>query len=59
MKLAHTDERRLNKVLDLCVLPTTIKEVSPNLFGVATGYNALLAIEETGAHIEHLYRNQS
>lgn len=38
-------ERRLNKVLDLCVVPTTIKKVSQNLFGVTTGHNALMAIE--------------
>ena len=50
-------EQRLNKVLDLCALPTTIKAVSRKHFGVTTGYNALLAIAETGAHMEYLYHH--
>ena len=43
-------------MLDLCATPSTIQDVSHNLFGVVTGYNMLLALEETGAHIEYLYQ---
>jgi glyoxylase-like metal-dependent hydrolase (beta-lactamase superfamily II) len=46
---------RLQKVLDLCREPATIKEISRGLFSVVSGYNVLLALLETGAHVEHLY----
>ncbi len=49
-------EQRLRKVLELCASPTTVKDVSHNPFGAATGYNVLLALEETGAHIEYFYQ---
>jgi hypothetical protein len=42
--------------LDLCTAPTTVKDVSPNPFGVLTGYTMWLAVEETGSHIEYLYQ---
>jgi glyoxylase-like metal-dependent hydrolase (beta-lactamase superfamily II) len=47
---------RLQKILDLLVEPHTVLEVSKALFGQVTGYDVLLAIEETGAHIEYLYQ---
>ena len=36
--------------------PLTIAEVSRKLFGTVKGYNILLALEETGAHVEYLYQ---
>jgi glyoxylase-like metal-dependent hydrolase (beta-lactamase superfamily II) len=48
--------QRLQKVLDILVEPHTISEVSCRLFGDTHGYNALLAVEETGAHVEYLYQ---
>lgn len=34
----------------------TIAEVSDHLFGAPGGYEVLLALEETGAHVEYLYQ---
>ncbi|MEJ2758718.1 MAG: MBL fold metallo-hydrolase [Anaerolineales bacterium] len=48
---------RLEKILGLIQeKPQTIEEISRALFGTVEGYNVLLALEETGAHIEYLYR---
>jgi glyoxylase-like metal-dependent hydrolase (beta-lactamase superfamily II) len=47
---------RLLQVLEILKEPHTIKEVSRELFGEVDGYNVLLALEETGAHIEFLDR---
>lgn len=47
---------RLQEVLNLLAEPRTISEVSKTLFGDVVGYNVLLAIEETGAHVEYLYQ---
>ena len=49
-------DQRLQEVLDLLAEPGTIAEVSQALFGEVHGYNVLLALEETGAHIEYLYQ---
>jgi glyoxylase-like metal-dependent hydrolase (beta-lactamase superfamily II) len=54
IRAAH--ERRLERVLELCAEPQSIADVSKGLFGAIRGYNVLLAIEETGAHVEHLYQ---
>jgi len=51
---AHKE--RLEKILDIVNQPKTILEVSKILFGKTEGYNVLLAIEETGAHVEYLYQ---
>jgi glyoxylase-like metal-dependent hydrolase (beta-lactamase superfamily II) len=45
---------RLQAVLDLLTVPRTIAEVSARLFPEVRGYNVLLALEETGAHVEYL-----
>lgn len=50
----HTD--RLNLTLEFLAEPHTIAEVSKELFGSVNGYNVLLAIEETGAHVEYLHQ---
>ena len=53
IRAAH--ERRLERVLDLCAEPASVADVSKGLFGAIQGYNVLLALEETGAHVEYLY----
>jgi len=50
----HRDRLRL--ILKILKKPRTILEVSKYLFGRVEGYTVLLAIEETGAHIEYLYQ---
>ncbi|MBU0512409.1 MAG: MBL fold metallo-hydrolase [Chloroflexi bacterium] len=52
--IRDTHVRRLQEVLDLLAEPHTIAEISQSLFGEVHGYNVLLALEETGAHIEYL-----
>jgi len=54
IRAAH--ERRLERVLDLCAEPQSVAGVSKGLFGAMFGYNVLLALEETGAHVEYLYQ---
>lgn len=48
--------QRLQKILDILVEPLTIAELSCKLFGEVKGYNILLALEETGAHVEYLHQ---
>lgn len=48
--------QRLEKILRLLETPKTIAEISHELFRQPEGYNALLAVEEAGAHVEHLYQ---
>ena len=48
--------QRLQQVLDILQAPLTIAQVSRKLFGEVNGYNILLALEETGAHVEYLYQ---
>jgi len=47
---------RLEKALDACQESQTIKAISGLLFPNVSGYNILLALLETGAHIEYLYQ---
>jgi glyoxylase-like metal-dependent hydrolase (beta-lactamase superfamily II) len=54
IKAVHLD--RLNKVLKYLTGPHTIAEISRHLFGQVNGYTILLALEETGAHVEYLYQ---
>jgi len=51
---AHQD--RLERVLSVCAEPRTINAVAFALFGPLQGYNALLGLEEAGAHVEYLYQ---
>lgn len=52
---AHHRER-LARVRDLCAArPRTIAGVARDLFGVPPGYTRLLALLETGAHVERLH----
>ena len=54
IRTVHKD--RLSLILKILKKPRTILEVSKYLFGRVEGYTVLLAIEETGAHIEYLYQ---
>ena len=47
---------RLDDLLEICRKPRTIKEISGRLFAALSGYQILLALEETAAHVEHLYQ---
>ena len=47
---------RLDTVLGLLEHSHTVLEISQALFGEVHGYNALLALEEAGAHVEYLYQ---
>jgi glyoxylase-like metal-dependent hydrolase (beta-lactamase superfamily II) len=47
---------RLNRVLDICREPKTVKQISRELFHERIGYQVLLALLETGAHVEYLYQ---
>lgn len=48
-------ERRLGRVIELCQEPQTVVSLSKGLFGRRDGYHVLLALLETGAHVEYLY----
>jgi len=48
--------QRLDLVQQLLSEPQTISGLSHALFGEVHGYNVLLALEETGAHVEYLYQ---
>lgn len=47
---------RLNQLLSLLHKPHTTAELSRKIFKEVNGYNILLALEETGAHVEYLYQ---
>ncbi|MEM6795130.1 MAG: MBL fold metallo-hydrolase [Acidobacteriota bacterium] len=52
---AHHRER-LGEVLEMCASePRSILDLSRRLFGQVESYHILLAILETGAHVEYLY----
>ena len=48
-------EGRLEKTYDLLVEPKTMADVSEGLFGKQMDYHILLAMLETGSHLEYLY----
>lgn len=49
-------DERLNKILEICREPKSIADISKTLFGRVESYHVLLALEETGAHVEYLYQ---
>jgi glyoxylase-like metal-dependent hydrolase (beta-lactamase superfamily II) len=53
-ELRDLHRRRMLRIIEELREPHTICEVSDALFPDAAGYHALLAIEETGAHVEYL-----
>jgi glyoxylase-like metal-dependent hydrolase (beta-lactamase superfamily II) len=52
--IERVHQERLDQILDDLDEPKTIAEVSDMLFPEVHGYHELLAMEETGAHIEYL-----
>jgi glyoxylase-like metal-dependent hydrolase (beta-lactamase superfamily II) len=54
LEIEQHHEVRLKQVMDLLSEPRTIAEISHELFLDVEGYHELLAIEETGAHVEYL-----
>ena len=46
---------RLKYIQDILRTPHTINEISKILFPGTRGFNQLLALEETGAHVEYLF----
>lgn len=54
IRAAH--DERLGKVLDICREPRSIASISRELFGTVDSYHVLLALEETGAHVEYLHQ---
>lgn len=52
IRLGH--QTRLQEVLGQMAQPSTLAQVARALFPEADGYNHLLALEETGAHVEYL-----
>jgi glyoxylase-like metal-dependent hydrolase (beta-lactamase superfamily II) len=55
-EIKQMHKERLELVMDFFESPNTIFALSEDLFGLADGYDALLAIEEAGAHVEYLYQ---
>ena len=55
-EIRSVHETRLNRVIEFLKTPHTIIEVSRFLFQDVEGYNVLLALEESGAHVEYLYQ---
>jgi glyoxylase-like metal-dependent hydrolase (beta-lactamase superfamily II) len=46
---------RLGKLLELCDSPKSVAQLSQELFGPRKHYHILLALLETGAHLEYLF----
>ncbi len=55
-EIKQVHQQRLDKIMKFLSEPHTIAEVSKYLFREVNGYNILLALEETGAHVEYLYQ---
>jgi glyoxylase-like metal-dependent hydrolase (beta-lactamase superfamily II) len=55
-EIRQLHERRLEKVLEICQEPKSISDISRDLFGPRKSYHVLLALIETGAHVEYLYQ---
>ena len=55
-EIKHMHMDRLEEVLLFFRSPNTVDALSESLFGKVNGFNALLAIEEAGAHVEYLYQ---
>ena len=55
-EIAALHEERLCRALELAGQPRSIAAISKDLFGKVESYHVLLALEETGAHVEYLYQ---
>jgi len=47
---------RLDRVVEICRQPCSIKDICSHLFDTVSGFNLLLALEEAAAHVEYLYQ---
>jgi len=56
-EIENIHRARLAETWNILSQPGTISDVSKTLFGKVQGYNVLLALEETGAHVEYLYQH--
>ena len=54
--IRHAHEDRLGKITEICREPRSIADISRELFGLVDSYHVLLALEETGAHVEYLHQ---
>lgn len=54
IEAAH--EERLARIVAICESPQSVASISRALFGDVSSYHVLLALEETGAHVEYLYQ---
>jgi glyoxylase-like metal-dependent hydrolase (beta-lactamase superfamily II) len=54
--IRQVHEERLERILDICREPRSAADISRELFGSVSSYHILLALEETGAHVEYLYQ---
>ncbi len=54
--IRKSHDNRLDRTLEICREARTIQEISLELFGRVESYHVLLALEETGAHVEYLYQ---
>ena len=54
IRAAH--DERLGKIMAICHAPRSIAAISRALFGHVDSYHVLLALEETGAHVEYLHQ---
>jgi glyoxylase-like metal-dependent hydrolase (beta-lactamase superfamily II) len=48
-------DARLERTLEICREPRTIKEIAREMFPKAKDYHVLLALTEAGAHVEYLH----
>lgn len=48
-------DRRLDRTLELCAEPKSIREIALGMFPNARDYHVLLALIEAGAHVEYLH----
>lgn len=55
LEIRRAVAERQARVRELCAEPRTIDELSRQVFGPVRSYHVLLALLETGAHVEHLY----
>ena len=55
-QIREMHQERLFKILELAKEPMSTAAISQALFGQVSSYHVLLALEETGAHVEYLYQ---
>lgn len=48
---------RLNQCLDFMGEPHSLAELTSHLYGIISGYNAMLVLEKTGAYVEYLFQH--